>query len=74
MSDNIDMTETTRMTMIGDLRKVLMRLYYPLEVMLVCARWYAAYPLSFGKTPSPRHLEEMMQVRGVFVNHSTVHR
>ena len=48
--------------------KVLKRLHYPLEVMLVCARWYAAYPLSF------RHLEEMMQERGVFVDHSTVHR
>jgi transposase-like protein len=36
--------------------------------MLVCARWYAAYPLSF------RHLEEMMLERGVFVDHSTVHR
>jgi putative transposase len=36
--------------------------------MLVCARWYAAYPLSF------RHLEEMRQERGVFVDHSTVHR
>jgi transposase-like protein len=34
----------------------------------VCARWHAAYPLSF------RHLEEMMQERGVFVDHSTVHR
>ena len=41
--------------------------------MLVCARWYAAYPLSFGKTPSPRHLEEMRQERGVFVDHCTVH-
>ena len=54
--------------MISELRKVLKRLHYPLEVMLVCARWYAAYPLSF------RHLEEMMQERGVFVDHSTVHR
>ena len=52
----------------SNLRKVLKRLHYPLEVMLVCARWYAAYPLSF------RHLEEMMQERGVFVDHSTVHR
>jgi transposase-like protein len=60
-----DMTETA---MIPELRKVLKRLHYPLEVMLVCARWYAAYPLSF------RHLEEMMQERGVFVDHSTVHR
>lgn len=36
--------------------------------MLVCARWYAAYPLSL------RHIEEMMQERGVFVDHATVHR
>ena len=28
------------------LRGVLKRLHYPLEVMLVCVRWYAAYPLS----------------------------
>ena len=50
------------------LRKVLKRLHYPLEVMLVCVRWYAAYPLSL------RHLEEMMAERGVEVDHSTVHR
>ena len=62
------MTTTTQTVMLGELRKVLMRLHYPLEVMLVCARWYAAYPLSF------RHLEEMMQERGVYVDHSTVHR
>jgi transposase-like protein len=36
--------------------------------MLVCVRWYAAYPLSL------RHIEEMMIERGVFVDHSTVHR
>jgi transposase-like protein len=60
-----DMTETA---MIPELRRVLRRLHYPLEVMLVCARWYAAYPLSF------RHLEEMMHERGVFVDYSTVHR
>jgi putative transposase len=35
--------------------------------MLVCAHWYAAYPLSL------RQLEEMMQERGVFVDHATVH-
>ena len=54
------------------LRKVLKRLHYPLDVMLVCVRWYAAYPLSL------RHLEEMMAERGVevdhSVDHSTVHR
>lgn len=52
----------------GTLRKVLKRFHYPLEVMLTCVRWYVAYPLSL------RHIEEMMQERGVFVDHSTVHR
>ena len=50
------------------LRGVLKRLHYPLEVMLMCVRWYAAYPLSL------RHLEAMMAERGVSVDHSTVHR
>jgi len=27
------------------LRKVLKRFHYPLEVMLICVRWYVAYPL-----------------------------
>ena len=54
--------------MIEALRKVLKRMHYPLEVMLVCVRWYTAYPLSL------RHIEEMMAERGVFVDHATVHR
>jgi len=54
--------------MIDALRKVIKRMHYPLEVMLVCVRWYAAYPLSL------RHIEEMMAERGVFVDHATVHR
>jgi putative transposase len=54
--------------MIDELREVIKRMHYPLEVMLVCVRWYAAYPLSL------RHIEEMMIERGVFVDHSTVHR
>jgi len=41
---------------------------FPVEVILVCIRWYAAYPLSC------RHLEEMMEERGVTVDHSTVSR
>ena len=48
--------------------KVLKRLHYPLEIMLVCVRWYVAYPLSL------RNLEEMMVERGIAVDHSTVHR
>ena len=50
------------------LRRVIKRLRFPLDVMLVCVRWYAAYPLSL------RNLEEMMAERGVFVDHATVHR
>jgi transposase-like protein len=50
------------------LAKVFKRLHYPLDVMLLCVRWYVAYPLSL------RHVEEMMLERGVAVDHSTVHR
>ena len=57
-----------RMNMVEALRRVVQRMHYPLEVMLVCVRWYAAYPLSF------RNIEEMMAERGVFVDHSTLHR
>ncbi len=41
---------------------------FPLEVILMCIRWYVAYPLSY------RHLEEMMQERGVVVDHSIINR
>ena len=51
--------------MIEGLRRVIKRVHYPLEVMLTCVRWYAAYPLSL------RHIEEMMQKRGVFVEFRT---
>src|ERR1700753_4296179 len=54
--------------MIEELRKVIKRMHYPLEVMLTCERCYVAYPLSL------RHIEEMMAERGVFVDHATVHR
>ena len=53
--------------MIDELRQVIERLHYPLEVMLLCARWYAAYSLSL------RHIEEMMAERGVAVDHATIH-
>ena len=39
--------EFDRLKMIEALRRVVQRMHYPLEVMLVCVRWYAAYPLSF---------------------------
>jgi len=54
--------------MIDALRKVIKRMHYPLDVMLTGVSWYVAYPLSL------RHIEEVMRERGVFVDHSTVHR
>lgn len=54
--------------MIKTLRKVVKRIHYSLDVMLTCVRWYVTYPLSL------RHIEEMMQERGVSVDHATVHR
>ena len=41
---------------------------FPIDVILVCVRWYVAYPLSY------RHLEEMMEERGVSVDHSSINR
>jgi transposase-like protein len=37
---------------------------FPMDVILVWIRWYAAYRLSY------HHLEEMMQERSVLVDHS----
>lgn len=62
------MTESSNREMLGELRKVLKRLHYPLEVMLVCAGWYAAYPLRV------RHLEEMIHECSVLGEHSPMHR
>lgn len=44
------------------------RLYYPLEMIRTCVRWYVSY------APSRRNPEEMMAERGIPVDHSTVHR
>jgi putative transposase len=41
---------------------------FPIDVILVCIRWYAAYPLSY------RHLEEIMEERGVSRDHSSINR
>ncbi len=42
--------------------------HFPPEVILMGVRWYLAYPLS------TRHVEELMEERGVNVDHSTVNR
>jgi transposase-like protein len=41
---------------------------FPIDVILVSIRWHVAYPLSY------RHLEEMMEERGVSVDHSSINR
>jgi putative transposase len=41
---------------------------FPIDVILVCIGWYAAYPLSY------RHLEQMMEERSILVDHSTINR
>src|SRR5574339_716606 len=38
------------------------------DIILLCVRWYLAYPLSY------RHLEEIMEERGVAVDHSNIYR
>ena len=42
--------------------------HFPAEVILMGIRWYVAYPLS------TRHVEELMEERGVNVDHSTINR
>src|SRR5262244_3302483 len=42
--------------------------HFPPEVILMGVRWYVAYPLS------TRHVEELMEARGVEVDHSTINR
>lgn len=43
-------------------------LVYALEVILICVRWHVIYPLSL------RHIDEIMQERGVFVEYVMFHR
>jgi putative transposase len=42
--------------------------HFPQDIILTCVRWYVAYPLS------TRHVEEIMQERGITVDHSTDNR
>ena len=52
----------------GIVQQSFQRLHYPVEIILLCLRWYLAYGLSL------RNLEEMMLERGIGVDHSTIHR
>jgi putative transposase len=38
------------------------------DIILTCVRWYMAYPLSY------RQVEELMEERGVELDHATIHR
>jgi len=38
------------------------------DIIMTCVRWYVAYPLSY------RQVEELMQERGVSVDHATINR
>jgi transposase-like protein len=42
--------------------------HFPPEIILMGVRWYVAYPLS------TRHVEELMEERGMDVDHSTINR
>ena len=42
--------------------------HFPQDIILMGVRWYVAYPLS------DRHVEELMEERGVSVDHATIQR
>src|SRR4030095_3984815 len=42
--------------------------HFPQDIILMGVRWYGAYPLSY------RHVEELMEERGVPIDHATIQR
>ena len=42
--------------------------HFPQDIILTGVRWYVAYPLSY------RHVEELMEERGVSVDHATINQ
>jgi putative transposase len=42
--------------------------HFAKDIILTCVRWYVAYPLSY------RQIEELMEERGVAVDHATINR
>ncbi len=42
--------------------------HFPPEIILMGVRWYVAYPLSY------RHVEELLEERGVPIDHATIQR
>jgi len=42
--------------------------HYQSDIIILCIRWYLKYPLSY------RNLQDMMEERGLFINHTTIYR
>jgi len=42
--------------------------HFPQNIILMGVRWYVAYPLGY------RHVEELMEERGVLLDHATIQR
>jgi len=42
--------------------------HVPPDIILMGMRWYLAYPLSY------RHVEELLEARGVPIDHATIQR
>jgi transposase-like protein len=42
--------------------------HFPQDIILMGVRWYVPYPLSY------RHVEELMEERGVLLDHATIQR
>src|SRR5262249_5509395 len=42
--------------------------HFPQDIILMCVLWYVPYPLSY------RHVEELMEERGVPIDHATIQR
>lgn len=42
--------------------------HYQRDIIILCVRWYLKYPLSY------RNIQEMMEERDLFINHTTIYR
>ena len=62
------MKPTTRARLWLPPRSAFAGFRFPAEVIVVAARWYLRYNLSY------RHVEELLVERGVEVDHVTVYR
>ena len=52
-----------RLKMTEALRRAVQRMHYPLEVMLMCVRWYAGYLLSFRQIGEMKNTAAIMNLQ-----------